>query len=861
MNLIVSRLGLLLRLRFLKFGRLADVDLAVQRMEEVLSDPRSSRDNRRETNDLELLGNYALILETRFDRTGALSDIEKCVQSNERVLSLLPPDDPSYPDVLCSLSGAYSKLFKISKDTTHLDAAMAYARKSLPILRMNPQAHVVALNDIGSILYSRLHTRLSQGKGPLDYDLLAGEVNEALDCVEEALRQLPERQFSRGTLFFNLARLLQSKNAIQPSDEIQARCLAVYQEAGMERRLPACGAETRWTEASAILQEMIQFMDMVAPRWLPSKDRLDILSEFHGIAADAAAARLMCSTSSCNTANSSVYEALRLLEMGRAVVLCSKLDYRSASRSLEAVSNGLAERFNRLTNELDALARFDTRSKVDEQRRKLNNKLRDIMTSSRGILDIPSLTPPLPSGSLESYNLRQKAPHVFNAYEMVQREISILPPEGHEDEISKRHKEASRDFDRLVAEIRQHDGLHDFLRPLSLEATIALAGDDHIVIVSSSAMVGQGNATIVNRDGISSIPLAELRPEDIERLMDILRKATTSWTLRTTAANDKKVTMVLKYLWVTVVNPVLVHLEKRGHLAGELLPRVHWIGTGLLSGAPFHAAGDYAFTQDSTGTGTCAMDYVVSSYTPTLRSLAYALESHQEQHGSLRPADRMLIVSAATVPGQKQLQSIAEEVMSIRAIASMASLQSHILDGATPASVLSRLPLANIVHFACHGEADPRDIENSHLVLHADITVDGEAPRANDSANEGKLTVREIQASKMSNATIAYLSTCSGAESKATKVSDEVIHIVSAFQIAGFEHVIGSLWKTKDAACRQVAEEFYRALWRAKGPGEPAVEVHHALHIAVQLLREKHRDKPLIWAPFVHYIMVAEGVI
>lgn len=831
---------------------------------EIATAPKRNMDKNHETNDLELLSNYSLVLETRFNRTGKQSDIEKCVQSNERVISLLPPDDPTYPDRLCSLSGAYSKLFDVSKDTAHLDTAMAYARKSIPILRLNPQAHVVALNDVGNILYNGYYARLSQGEGPLDYDLMASEMNEAIDCVEEALRHLPERHAVRGTVFFNLATMLQAKNVIQPSEVIQARCLAVYQEAWSsefqhtEQKLGVGKAAAqqlclsqRWTEASAVLEEMIQLMNTVAPRWLPSRDRLAILSRFHGIAADATAARLMCY--GCNTADFSAYEALRLLEMGRGVILGSKLDYRSASRSLETVSTGLAESFNRLTNELDALARFDTISKVDEQRRKLNNKLRDIMTSIRSILDIPSLMPPMPSGSLESYNLRQKAPHVFDAYEMVQREINVLPPEGHEDEVSKRRKEASQEFHCLLEEIRQHDGLQGFLCSLSLEATIALAGNDHIVVVSSSEMVGQGNAIVVNRDGIISIPLPELQPKDIKRLVDILQKATTSWTLRTTAANNKKVAMVLKYLWVAVVHPVLFQLEGKGHLADDFLPRVHWIGTGLLSSAPFHAAGDFAFTEDGTSAEVCAMDFIVSSYTPTLRSLAYSREAQQERQGSPSPADRMLIVSAATVPGQKPLYSIPEEITSIRAIASRASLQIHALDDATPASVLSRLPLANIVHFACHGEADARDIENSHLVLYADNAVDEEAPVANNSANEGRLTVREIQASKVPNATIAYISTCSGAESKVRELSDEMIHIVSAFQLAGFEHVVGSLWKTKDAACRQVAEEFYRELWRVKGSGEPATGVHDALHVAVQKLREKHRDKPLIWAPFVHY--------
>jgi CHAT domain-containing protein len=38
---------------------------------------------------------------------------------------------------------------------------------------------------------------------------------------------------------------------------------------------------------------------------------------------------------------------------------------------------------------------------------------------------------------------------------------------------------------------------------------------------------------------------------------------------------------------------------------------------------------------------------------------------------------------------------------------------------------------------------------------------------------------------------------------------DESIHLASAFQLAGFPHVIATLWQTGDSAAVQVAEDFY----------------------------------------------------
>jgi len=53
-------------------------------------------------------------------------------------------------------------------------------------------------------------------------------------------------------------------------------------------------------------------------------------------------------------------------------------------------------------------------------------------------------------------------------------------------------------------------------------------------------------------------------------------------------------------------------------------PRVYWIGTSLLSGAPFYAASDYSSiaTRDA-----CAIDLVILSYTLTLQALAYLREN------------------------------------------------------------------------------------------------------------------------------------------------------------------------------------------------------------------------------------------
>src|SRR5277367_5748656 len=52
---------------------------------------------------------------------------------------------------------------------------------------------------------------------------------------------------------------------------------------------------------------------------------------------------------------------------------------------------------------------------------------------------------------------------------------------------------------------------------------------------------------------------------------------------------------------------------------GDVWPRIWWIGSGLLNILPIHAAGYHEAPAKRT-----ALDRVISSYSPSLKALAYA---------------------------------------------------------------------------------------------------------------------------------------------------------------------------------------------------------------------------------------------
>ncbi|KAB5513629.1 CHAT domain-containing protein, partial [Coniochaeta sp. 2T2.1] len=101
-----------------------------------------------------------------------------------------------------------------------------------------------------------------------------------------------------------------------------------------------------------------------------------------------------------------------------------------------------------------------------------------------------------------------------------------------------------------------------------------------------------------------------------------------------------------------------------------------------------------------------------------------------------------------------------------------------------------------VAHFACHGYTDYRDPSNSGLILQsyeAGVAV------------QDRLTVQRVSELSLAGARLAYLSACSTAETKAEQLADEVIHVVSGFQVAGFPHVVGCLWPSIDRVCVEVA--------------------------------------------------------
>ncbi len=132
------------------------------------------------------------------------------------------------------------------------------------------------------------------------------------------------------------------------------------------------------------------------------------------------------------------------------------------------------------------------------------------------------------------------------------------------------------------------------------------------------------------------------------------------------------------------------------------------------------------------------------------------------------------------------------------------------------------------VHFACHGEFDPKDPLNSVLLL------------ASDEQNDGRLTVGELYNLRL-NADLVTLSACQTALGQIAK-GDDVVGFTRGFLYAGTNSIVSSLWKVDDQATSILMQQFYKSLKK--------IDKRSALRTAQLKVKDTYNSHPYYWAAF-----------
>ncbi|MER5406037.1 CHAT domain-containing protein [Streptomyces sp. NPDC002769] len=400
-----------------------------------------------------------------------------------------------------------------------------------------------------------------------------------------------------------------------------------------------------------------------------------------------------------------------------------------------------------------------------------------------------------------------------------------------------RHALAER-WERLVETIRRVPGCESFLRlPRTHEMLAGIGDAGPVVVVNVSPL--RCDALVLHQGHVRPVRLEALRHAEAERRADAFLaaiRATGDHALPLSAQRDAQteVRETLGWLWTVLARPVLDALAGWGwpgeDPAGEP-GRLWWVPTGPLTALPLHAAGRH---EDG---GESLLDRAVCSYAPTVNSLVHARRREAERPDPVRPEPTApLIVAVAEAPdaGSPPLEGVREEATRL---ARRPGARLLLAEDAVRQSVLDALPHHAWAHFACHAVGALSGAAAGHVVLHDHAT----AP----------LTLSDIARLRLPEAELAYLSACETTSGR-REFADEALHITGAFHMAGFTHVVGTLWAVADDTSLEVTDRFYAVFDPSHPfPGHTA----HALHEAVREIRENVegvRENPSLWAPYIH---------
>ncbi|MFE3188417.1 CHAT domain-containing protein [Nocardia sp. NPDC059240] len=765
----LSNLGIALRTRFERTGALTDLDQAVDVSRQAAT--ATPTDDR---NHAGVLSNLAIALSTRFDRSGLSTDLDEAIEIVRRALEATPTGHPDRAAQLSSLGGYLRTRFSQTAQVADLNEAVRAGRQAVACVPSDHPDRAIYLSNLGISLQVRFR------KTDVGNDL-----DEAIVAIRQAVDAVPGDHPYHAIMVSNLGTALSARHAATHARVDLDEAISYFRAAVQLRtakpstriltaQLAAeVAAVSRPDVVAELMETAVRLLPDVAPRQLQRSDQQYALGEYRGLASDAAALALSAPST---PASQRAGLALRLLEVGRGVLLSQALQVRNDLTELTDRHPTLAREFTRLRNLLDE--------------------------------------PDIPVTLVEAGNPGRDRNQLVD------------------------------DFEQLLTTIRAMDGFESFAAPPAYEQLLAQAAFGPIVAFNISRH--RCDALLLTTSGIDCLPLPLLTlasaTDKVKAFTAALRAASYGTTKDDRQRAQQELQRVLEWLWDSAAGPVLDFLgcePKSG--PRDVGQRVWWIPGGLLGLLPIHAAGYHTGGSESR----TVMDRVVSSYAPTIAALAHARQHPPKTDTST--ANRALIVAMPTTPDVPgRLRHVLDEanLISTRLPGSITLTEPDDCSTTVPAdmptrtNVLNLLKICSIAHFACHGTSDPSDPSRSHLLLH-------------DHA-ESPLTVDTLTPVHLAHARLAYLSACNSARAANTRLIDEAIHLTSAFQLAGYPHVIGTLWAINDEFAVQIAKSFYTAL-TATADNSPNVDIAaHALHHAVRTVREMAPNIPSLWAAHIH---------
>ncbi|MFI9006030.1 CHAT domain-containing protein [Actinosynnema sp. NPDC053489] len=750
---------------------------------------RAAVDEAAPATEVTCLLNYAVALQVRFIERQDPGDLDRAIEVAGTAVERCPRDHPHRAQVLSSLAMMRYGRDQARRGGDDLDLAVALLREAVAITGPTPAAQALHRLNLGAVLRGRYERR---GRDE--------DAAEAVEHLRHAVDTIPTDDPRGAVAWLNVGLVLGRRHDRRPSgtdhettdhetiDKATDHEATDHEATDYEAAVTACRTAAASKSASPLMR--------------------------------ASASLTWAFLAARNADWSSAVEAFRLsaallpqaawhgVERGARERRLDRWDGVAAAGAAAALAAGDPEVAVELLEQgrsvlwSQALQTRDDTSALRERDPALYDRMRSVAAQLAAVaVDAPTgVVPALPGGAAV-------------AVARVDRDRDLR---------------LAQEWDRLLERARSLPGFEHVLRVPPLDVLREGLPDGPVVLVNVHD--DRCDALVVRRDRpVEHLPLPGLSArETADRTAAYLRAlrvlggpAAPGDLTRTSAKQTLHVT--LEWLWDAVAGPVLDHLGLTG---GE---RLWWCPTGLLTLLPLHAAGYH--DPDDAPAGRTVLDRVVSSYTPTLRALARSRKADPPATAERRllavslPEPPPGAADLSPLPGARAEAEFLERVLP-------GAHTSRIGEAATHATVTADLRGHAYAHFACHGGQDLADPSTGALYLW-----------------DKPLTVLDVAGLDLAHAELAYLSACRTAVG-GTTLPDESIHLAAALHLAGYRHVIATLWTVGDRTAVDVATSVYSAL--LDGSGLDLTDTAHVLHRTVRALRDADPRDPTRWAPYIH---------
>ncbi|CAA7260645.1 unnamed protein product [Cyclocybe aegerita] len=732
------------------------------------------------------IGNYVSALHSLHIQTNDPETLDKAIEMNKKALRLLPEDSPHKRSHISKLGNLLGSKYTFTKDLETLGGALRHQEAALNLVPEDKfMERFSYLNNIATTLVERFRTTRA-----------IEDISRAMKMFEEGILLVDDGS-DRSAAIGNLANAEYEYFAMFGDHAARQRCLKLCKEvvnslAPLTVRFEATkvwiAATSQSVNGPEALEANTAAVDLLSQLAWPG---LSLSSQINVLRV---ARQTACNTTAAALHFGDVARGLEWLEQGRTIAWNNLLQIRSPLKGLEEQAPELAREITRLSQLLE-----------------------------RG----PQGDVPL-DGSVPTLRVEKSPDFSRNAIAL--------------------------ERDKLLNKARVLPGFENLMKGKKFTDFAVASNDGPIVVVNISTYRCDAIIMLSGRYPVN-LRLENFSLEQAENLRVLMHKALKeSMRMQRGEQNDPNETRfgrprrtntdsdadtifryILKELWAKVVEPIINCLGI-GVKMLEHMPHIWWCPTGPLTFLPLHAAGIYAADHDRETATISLLDYVVSSYIPSLSALHNIVYKDNTQ----RPPFGMLPVIQSSAPGQTPLPATLAELEIIRKYARRFSDRVRVLaeEEATVESVMSGMKRSSWVHLACHGQQDVDDPTKSGLHL-----------------QDGILGLQDIIQTPLPGADFVFLSACQTASGDVTH-PDEAIHLAAGMLLAGFNSVIASMWSIGDSDATIVADQVYAYLFR-DGKVPDSREAARALHRGVRFLRAKRAGSRggsgfVSWVPFIH---------